>query len=179
MIIREARLKDAGEIAQVHIDSWKTTYTGILPEDHIQKLSYQKRQQHWKNMLDSSTEKETDYFIYVAENTAQEIVGFIAGGLARSDNSSYQGEIYALYILEEYQRQGIGRNLVQLIADKLLQSGINSILVWVLAENPAVNFYQALGGQQVAQKLIKISGIEFKEIAYGWNYTQILIKNMR
>ncbi|MGL4880673.1 MAG: GNAT family N-acetyltransferase, partial [Waterburya sp.] len=70
---------------------WKTTYTGILPEDYIQKLSYQKREHHWKNMLDLSTEKETEYFIYVAENTAQEIVGFIDGGLARSENSSYQG----------------------------------------------------------------------------------------
>ncbi|MGL5941332.1 MAG: GNAT family N-acetyltransferase [Waterburya sp.] len=155
---------------------WKTTYTGILPEDYIQKLSYQKREHHWKNMLDLSTEKETEYFIYVAENTAQEIVGFIDGGLARSENSRYQGEIYCLYILVAYQRQGIGRSLVQLIADKLSQSGINSILVWVLAENPAAKFYQALGGQQVAQKLIKISGIEFEEIAYGWNDIAILFE---
>jgi ribosomal protein S18 acetylase RimI-like enzyme len=175
MMIREARLKDAKAIAQVHVDSWQTTYTGILPEDYIKNLSYEKREHHWKNMLTSSTEAETNYFIYVAENAAQEIIGFAVGGLERSKESTYQGEIYALYILEAYQRQGIGRSLVQLIAAKLFQLGLNSILVWVLADNPAVNFYQSLGGQKVAQKLIKFGGIELEELAYGWNNAQVLM----
>jgi ribosomal protein S18 acetylase RimI-like enzyme len=175
MIIREAKLQDAEAIAFIHVNTWQTTYRNILPEDYIKKLSYKKREHHWKNMLSLSTEAKTDYFIYVAENAAQEIIGFVDGGLERSGESTDQGEIYALYILEAYQRQGIGRSLVQFIAAKLFESGLNSIIVWVLADNSAVKFYQSLGGQKIAQKLIKVSGIEFEEVAYGWNDTQILM----
>ncbi len=174
MIIREAKLNDAAAIAQVHVDSWQTTYRGILPDDYINRQSYERRKSNWENSLNVSTEIETDYFIYVAENPAGKIVGFVNGGLNRNSNSIYQGEIYALYILATYQRQGIGRNLVQRIASQLSQSGLTSISVWVLADNPAIKFYQSLGGQQVAQKIIKVNGIEFAEIAYGWNDTQDL-----
>lgn len=174
MNIREARLEDAAAIAQVHVDAWQTTYRGLLPNDYIEKLSYEKRKNNWKNQLTVSTETNTDFFIYLAENPAVEIVGFVAGGLARGD-STCRGEIYALYILEAYQRRGIGRNLIQTIASRLSQSGLTSIMVWVLEGNPAIQFYQALGGRRIDQKLIKISGVEFAEIAYGWNDTQVLI----
>jgi ribosomal protein S18 acetylase RimI-like enzyme len=175
MNIREAKLEDAGAIAFVHVDSSQTTYRDLLPNDYSNKFSYKKRVNNWKNSLGVSTKAPTNYFIYVAENSAGEIVGFVDGGLVRGD-STYQGEIYALYILEAYQRKGIGKNLIKAIALRLSQSGLVSIMVWVLASNPAVQFYQALGGQRVGQKLIKISGIEFTEIAYGWNDIEILLK---
>ena len=56
MIIREARLKDAEAIgfaarlrpiAKVHVDTWRTTYQGIIPESYIARLSYQKRKERW------------------------------------------------------------------------------------------------------------------------------------
>jgi ribosomal protein S18 acetylase RimI-like enzyme len=172
--IREARLEDAAAIAKVHVDSWQTTYSALLPEEYIKKRTYQKRFNNWKKRLDATTKTETDYFIYVAEDPVEEIVGFVDGGLARGD-SNFPGEIYALYILEADQRKGIGRSLVQAIASKLAQSGLTSIVVWVLASNPAVQFYQALDGQRVGQKLININGIEFTEIAYGWNDIQVLL----
>lgn len=167
MIIRKARLKDASAIAQVHVDSWQTTYRGILPNDYIQKQSYKKRENSWKKGLVLSTQENTDYFVFVAENSAGKIIGFIDGGLFRN-NSIHKGEIYALYILDAYQRQGIGRKLVQKIAFQFNRLDLNSILVWVLADNPATKFYQALGGKQVAQKTVDLNGIKFEEIAYEW-----------
>ncbi|WP_319419258.1 GNAT family N-acetyltransferase [Pleurocapsa sp. FMAR1] len=156
MIIREAKLTDAAAIAFVHYDSWQTTYRGLLPDDYIDKRLYEKHKNHWENSLGKSTEKETNYVTYVAENPDREIAGFIDGGLERSNNSSYQGEIYALYILEDYQRQGIGRNLVQQTASQLSQSDLTSILVWVLKDNSAVKFYQTLGFQEVIVKKIAL-----------------------
>jgi hypothetical protein len=35
MIIREAELYDAAAIAIVHVDSWRSTYRGIIPEDYL------------------------------------------------------------------------------------------------------------------------------------------------
>ncbi len=118
MNIREARLEDAAAIAKVHVDSWQTTYGGLLPKEYTKKRTYQKRYNNWKKRLYATTKTETDYFIYIAEDPVKEIVGFVDGGLARSD-SNFQGEIYALYTLEAYQRKGIGRSLVQAIASQL------------------------------------------------------------
>jgi ribosomal protein S18 acetylase RimI-like enzyme len=174
MHIREAKLEDAAAIARVHINSWQTTYSGLLPNEYIEKRSYEKRYNNWKKRLSVNRKAETDYFIYVAENSVKEIVGFVDGGLARG-NSTCQGEIYALYILEAEQKKGIGSSLFKAIASRLSQSGLTSLMVWVLEGNPAIQFYQALDGRKIAQKLIKINGIEFAEIAYGWNDTKVLM----
>ena len=166
MIIREAELKDANAIALVHVDTWKTTYSGILPSAYIEKQTYAKRCDRWKRILKASKAK-TDHLVYVAEFEG-EIIGFVDGGKARSANPLYKGEIYAFYILEAYQRQGLGRNLTRTIARELSRSGLNSILVWVLADNPACKFYQSLGGQEVERKLVNFNGSKLQEIAYGW-----------
>jgi hypothetical protein len=41
-------------------------------------------------------------------------------------------------------------------------------VVWVLAENPARRFYEALGGKIVFEKRIEIGGASLVEVAYGW-----------
>ncbi|MEH1903304.1 MAG: hypothetical protein V7L04_18275 [Nostoc sp.] len=53
-----------------------------------------------------------------------------------------------------------------------MQSDISSMLVWVVADNPAVHFYQSLGGQQVNQKQIEIGTVQLVEVAYGWTDTR-------
>ena len=141
----------------------------------LQERSYQKRLKKWTRRLNSNSEQTRAYFTYVAENATGEIIGFVDGGLLRSDSIIYAGEIYALYILEAYQRKGFGRRLVQAIASRLSELGLTSITVWVLAGNPAINFYQALSGQLIGQKTMKIGDREFIELAYGWADTQILI----
>ena len=173
MNIREARLEDAVAIAKVHVDSWQSTYNNLLPKAYIAQRSYQKRLDNWKGRLDVNQKAKTNYFVYVAENAVGEVVGFVDGGSARGD-STCDGEIYALYVLEANQRKGIGTSLVQAIASRLVQSGLTSIIVWVLEDNPAIEFYQALSGQRIDQKQIKINGDEVTEIAYGWNDIAIL-----
>ncbi|MEH1967766.1 MULTISPECIES: GNAT family N-acetyltransferase [unclassified Nostoc] len=100
------------------------------------------------------------------------MVGFASGGQERTGDRLYQGELYAIYILEKYQRQGLGYCLVSTIATRLLQPGISSMLVWVLDDNPASRFYQSLGGQQVYQKQIEIATVQLVEVAYGWTDTR-------
>lgn len=174
MHVRKAKSEDAAAIAKVHVDSWQTTYDGLLPKDYIEKRTYEKRHNNWQKRLSKVEQAEIEYFVYVAENAAGEIVGFVDGGVARG-NSNFKGEIYALYVLEAAQRKGIGKSLIQAIASKLSQAGLTLIMVWVLEDNPAVQFYQALGGQKIGQKLLKIGDNKFTEIAYGWDDIQILI----
>jgi L-amino acid N-acyltransferase YncA len=171
MVIREASLADAAAIAHVHVDSWRTTYRRIIPDEYLAKLSYDGRTRFWERRLAAMADGE---FAYVAEDEAGQIVGIAVGGPERSGDPVYQGELCGIYLLESHQRQGIGRQLTLTIVVRLAQAGIHSMLVWVLAENPSRRFYEALGGQVIRQKPIEIGGVTLDEVAYGWTDTRLL-----
>ena len=164
-ILREAVVADAVAIAKVHVDSWRTTYPGIVPADQLARLSYSVREDTWRARL---SEAGQGHMIFVAETRANGVIGFASGGPELSENPNYQGELYAIYILEEYQSLGVGRRLVSRVAETFLRLGTESMLVWVLADNLARGFYERLGGSLVAEKTDNIGGAELKEVAYGW-----------
>lgn len=151
-------------IAKVHVDTWKSTYTGIIPSEYLARLSWEdgahRLQEHLKDM-------GPERFLLVAEKEG-EIVGFSWGGPERSGDEVYRGEIYALYVLPAYQRQGIGQRLVAASARRLLQAGICNLLVWVLSANPYRQFYERLGGQLVREREVEIGGVSLPAVGYGW-----------
>ena len=49
--IRPAVVEDAAAIAQVHVESWKTTYKGIFPESLLDRLSVSDRTSFWNETL--------------------------------------------------------------------------------------------------------------------------------
>ena len=165
--VRAADPADAGPIARVQVDSWRTTYAGIAPDDYLANLSYRDRESTWTDILSAGRPCESNF---VAETDGGEIVGFAGGGPEREGNPAYLGEIYAVYLLEDYQRAGVGRRLVSAVAGQLLVDGFRSMLVWVLEENrPACRFYEALGGTRVGRKTTTIGGADLAEISYGWS----------
>lgn len=172
MILREARLDDAEAIARVHVDTWRTTYRGIVPQEYLARLSYEQRERSWRQMLSTA---EDSHFIYVIEDRAGQIIGFANGGKERTGDSVYKGELYAIYIIDTCQRQGLGRRLTRAVVERLCEVGFHSMLVWVLADNPACRFYEALGGQKVYEKQIERGGVMLNEFAYGWTDTQFFI----
>jgi ribosomal protein S18 acetylase RimI-like enzyme len=165
MRIRLASLDDADGIARVHMDSWRAAYKGIVPDAHLASLSYEQRAACWRDNL---TTANRNTFVCVAEGAYGRIIGFTGGGPERDGDPNYTGELYALYLHPDYFRQGIGKQLVQTVAHRLIQDGMSSMLVWVLAQNPARAFYEALGGRYLYEKPIEIGEANLIEVAYGW-----------
>jgi len=168
--IRASRIEDASSIARVHVDSWRTTYKGIVPDTFLADISYKRREQSARQHLSNLN----DTYTYVAEDEQGQIVGFISGGSNRDIPSEYTGELYAIYILQEAQGQGIGKKLTQVLIERLVQEHYYSMLVWVLADNPSRHFYEALGGQYVATKQIEIGGVMLNEVSYGWHDISVM-----
>ena len=171
MIIRQAEAKDALGIARVHVDSWRTTYAGIVSDEFLASLSYEGREKMWRDALSSPASQS---FLYVAETLEREIAGFASAGPERDRDENYQGEVYALYLLQSQQRKGIGSLLFRAAARELQTQGHRSLLVWVLQANPSCKFYEALGGEYVREKNIEIGSRQLVEVAYGWKDIQIL-----
>ncbi|NOT55046.1 MAG: GNAT family N-acetyltransferase [Deltaproteobacteria bacterium] len=166
MIIRAAHSDDALAIARVKVDSWRTTYAGIVPADYLANLSYEQQGRVWEHHISILGDAAT---MYVAETPAKEVVGFAHSGPERTGNPRHAGELYAIYLLAAYQRHGLGRQLTQAVVTGLLQHGLSSMLVWVLADNPSRAFYEALGGQYVTEQEVTIGSARLTEVAYGWS----------
>ncbi|MBE3557791.1 MAG: GNAT family N-acetyltransferase [Ktedonobacteraceae bacterium] len=170
--IRPARVEDAPGITRVHIETWRTTYRGIIPADFLANLPYEQWLVRRVQMLSKPAENT---FTYVAEDDDSHIVGYIMGGPEREHDPQYRGELYAIYLLQQYQRRGLGRRLVLALAESLVRAHLYSMLVWVLADNSARLFYQSLGGQYLRSKPIEIGGASLLEEAYGWSDIRSLL----
>ncbi|WP_318618285.1 GNAT family N-acetyltransferase [Sporosarcina sp. YIM B06819] len=163
MFIRKAKLEDAVGIAKVHVDSWRTTYMGIVPDAYLDSLSYESREQIWMSGIKQNN-------VYIVEDGDGQIVGFASGGKERTGKyEAYVGELYAIYLLEGQQGKGLGRKLVQTVVDDLKDKKLDSMLIWALEENPACRFYELLGGMKIDTADIEIEGKKLSEVAYGWD----------
>ena len=160
--IRSAKPSDASEIARVHVATWRTAYQGIVPQAYLDALDADARTARWEDEL-----AKGDSYLFVAEEEGV-LCGFIGGGMVRETLQDYDAEIYAIYVLAEAQQRGIGTRLVSALADALVQHGFARLAVWVLADNPACQFYASLGGVPFAEKQIEIGGAQLVEAAYGW-----------
>lgn len=169
MKIRRATLPDAKGIAKVHVDSWRTTYAHIIPDEFLHNLSYERREQLWINIIPQG-------IVFVAENDERKIVGFADGGKERSGKYQYyDGELNAIYLLKEYQGQGIGTLLVKSVIHDLKQLGLKSLVVVVLEDNNSRLFYEELGGKCIDTLEVEFSGKKLKELVYGWDDINLLL----
>lgn len=164
--IREARSADSSGIARVQVDSYRTAYAGILPPPYLAHFTYEEQTQDWRDLL---ADADHDPLI-VAENDAGDIVGYALGRTA-DDVVGYACELVALHVRRDHQRQGVGRQLIGAMAERLRAAGCNSLMLWVLADNQnARTVYEQLGGQLVGEKRFQIEEFDFdvREVAYGW-----------
>jgi len=165
-VIRPAQIDDTLAMALVHVDTWRTSYVGIVPDEHLANLSYDRCQSNWIEHLANS---RSEMFTFVAEDQSGQIVAIASGGPLREELGSFDGELYVLYVLKEFQKIGYGRQMVTQIARELGSRDYRSLVIWVLKENPARRFYERLGGQLIGEKVVEIGGKQLIDVAYGWS----------
>ena len=163
--VRRARVEDAHAIASVWVESWRDAYRGIVPDDYLDSIDVERwadRQRRYRG------EPHGNATTFVAEVDGC-IAGWTSSGLNRDPSLPFEGELYTLYISPEYQRRGIGRRLMGVAAKSLVEAGIASMLLWVLADNwNARRFYEAAGGRVAGEQNVTIGGASLREVAYGW-----------
>lgn len=166
-LIRPASPVDAAGIAHVHVESWRSTYPGMLPDHYLVGLSKATHEKRWRGLL-SEAAPPRGRRTFVAQGPGGGLVGFASCGPQRTGLAGYGGEFYALYLLDQAQGQGIGRRFLAVMAQHLLAAGTRAALVWVLRDNPSRYFYERLGGDLLAEQPIGFAGTTLMEVAYGW-----------
>lgn len=162
--LREATALDAEAIARVHVETWQTTYAGLLPDRYLVRLSTEARSVYWREAIG----RKTEGYVLVLEAQDREIVGFGSCGPSRIPQPPFEGEVYTLYVSPDWQGQGLGRALLRSLFEELAAGGMTSAFLWVLAANPTRFFYERMGGQAIGHRLESFAGTKLEETAYGW-----------
>jgi ribosomal protein S18 acetylase RimI-like enzyme len=164
--IRRAVADDATAIASVRVDTWRSAYRGLLPDALLDGLDPADGA-GWRRGLESL---DPTRVAHVADLDGV-VVGFATGGRARAAAPpGHAGEIYALYVRDAHQGNGIGRRLLRASAAGLVERGLVPIVIWTLFDNPASRgFYEALGGKVIGEKREAFEGYLLHEVAYGWD----------
>lgn len=143
--VRSAELGDAHGIAEVHIQSWRETYSGLIPDRFMGSDALDSKRRMWESILSL---EPLPGAIAVAER-GDRVVGFAFAGSADHPDATKglmpaRGlHLYSIYILTNEQGTGVGRPLLEAVLDD------HPAQLWVLKGNDRARaFYEHHGFQE-------------------------------
>jgi ribosomal protein S18 acetylase RimI-like enzyme len=146
ILIRRAGLADARAIAEVAVAGWRAAYRGMLPDDFLDAMRVDAREVAWHERL--ARDLDGGLPAWVAERAGR-VVGFVSSGPPRDEDVPLPAaEIYAIYVLAEAWRLGLGRALLQTAVAHWRAGGARTLVLWVFEANARARaFYEAMGWQ--------------------------------
>jgi ribosomal protein S18 acetylase RimI-like enzyme len=166
--LRPAGLVDAGAIARVHVTTWRAAYAGVVPQAYLVAMSEVGQMRFWRRLLGRPQAEESILVAEVEAAGGPQVVAFGSCGPSRPYGLLYRGEVFTLYVADDWQGRGIGRALLRALFDDLVARGHRDAVIWVLSANPARFFYEAVGGSAVAERQEAFSGTMLNETGYAW-----------
>jgi len=163
--IRAAQPADAQAIAQVRIDSWRTTYRGLIPDAYLDGMTVEASTALWQRVLQAES-AAASVFVAVRDG---EVVGFAAGNALKEPKHGADAELTAVYLRRDAQRMGVGHRLVGAVVAAEQARGASAIIVWTIAGNRGARaFYESLGGELVVEQPFVWDGMDLVEAGYVW-----------
>jgi len=154
--VRPAEVSDAHGIADVHIESWRETYSGVVPDRFMSADALEARRRMWKSIL---TLDPLPGAIAVAER-GEKVIGFAFAGSADHPDAvkgfaPARGlHLYSIYLLADEQGAGTGKVLLEAVL------GDRPAQLWVLSGNDRARaFYEHQG--------FRVDGSEFSDPDIG------------
>ncbi|MBQ3029134.1 MAG: GNAT family N-acetyltransferase [Lachnospiraceae bacterium] len=147
IVFREACLADSYNLAVLKGKVWNTTYQGIYPQEKLTGYDVEKNKRIFESIVENP-----EISLYVATD-GEKIVGFMTCGKPYRPFREYGQEIGLLYILKEYQRQGIGRGFFRIAKSLVAERGYKEFFLSVNRRNyEAKKFYLAMGGEMLCEE---------------------------
>ena len=167
MTIRAAGFADAVAIAQLHTQSWQTAYRGILRADFLEGPLAENRRRLWHTRL--SDGERADQFVLI-DTQGGAIRGFACAFL--DADTEWGCLLDNLHVVPDLKGQGLGRQLMSAVAERVWRSNPSSRLhLWAYEQNLAARrFYERLGGvlnERHAE--LALDGTEVNAVRYCWS----------
>ena len=133
---------DARTIIELRQQIWATTYRGFYPDSMIDDFDYA-----WHLEKELQRIRNPQYRVYRTVKDDHNI-GYLT--TRKTDVMMLQ----SLYILKEYQHQGIGRTAFDFVKRYCTEMGVDSFICHCLPENwNARKFYEKMGGTIVGENM--------------------------
>ena len=130
---------DAAEIAELHVATWRETYTHLLPAGFFDDAFVQGRRSMWSRILDNPRDA---WSISIAEREGR-VIGFATSGPGMEFDGAApprDRQLYMLYVAAAEHGGGAGQALLDAVL------GDAPAVLWVAKENPrAIAFYERNG----------------------------------
>jgi ribosomal protein S18 acetylase RimI-like enzyme len=163
MNLRRATPDDATALAHVHVDSWRSAYRGLVPDEFLDSLDYCQRSRRFREALAAGSEET-----YLAEEDGEPIGILTLGACRDADvDQATAGEIWGIYLAPQHWRKGLGRAIFQRAEQMLQARGYTLATLWVLEGNQqARRFYEAMGFETDGASRLHNLGAPLKAIRY-------------
>lgn len=163
MIIRKALVPDFASIAELHIESWKDSYSNVLSTKLMKSTVVPSLEAHWKE-LDYADED----VVLVAEE--KHLIGFIAvwcRPVAFIDN---------LHVRPSFRSKRVGSALLKAASRELVLKGHAYGYLWVFSENErAIRFYKKHGGIEREHVVKDVFGTDVPNKKIEWHDLSVML----
>ena len=174
MIVRPVTLSDVEAIAALHVQSWRASYRGILPDAFLDGPVEDERVSHWLELMDSAG---CGRVILTAE-TDDGTAGFVS--VAPSGEDGFDAYIEHIHVRPDLKGSGIGRRLLAEAVDKLIAMGCGSAYLLVFEGNrQAIRFYERLGGETIPFGIEDMAGVSIARSRVAWRDLPALARACR
>jgi hypothetical protein len=161
---RDAGPEDSDAIAQLHAESWRAHYRGILPDAYLDGEAFQERQSFWQAALRNP--RAGDLTIVSADGS--ELTGFVA--VVRGDEPGFGAVIENLHVRPRFCGRGLGRRLLGEAVARLMATGVTSACLWVYdANEAAIRFYERLCGTPDRHGVDDFAGAQAPDTRIVWH----------
>ena len=168
MNIIEAAPEHLDQIADIYVNSWKTTYAGLLSQAFLDRLDHAYGLEHW-----TGYQNETQHILVsLAEDET------VAGFAAFKPDEHLEGCIYldSLHVRADRQGQGIGTALIKAAAALAQAAGYVSMSISIVRGNDrAGDLYRKLGARHVRYFTDHFAEAESRSEELLWDDIRVLL----
>lgn len=142
---RRMTADDSRRVAEIHTDSWRFAYKGIVEQTYLDSLDVDERAKNWR----SGIEADSSSFIRLVSEENGVIQAFCCGLDNRRSELLPESdcELWAIYADPKALGRGHGITLLERFKAELRALGRKKMCVWVLENNRSGRtFYENHGG---------------------------------
>ena len=159
--IRKAFPEDANSLNDCIISCWLSAYKGIVPDEYLSNMLAEKDNRAKKCKDNLINPGNCEYFCVFYKN---KMIGFLI--IHKTD-----GEIWAIYLVEEFCGKGYGKKVFDFAINELRLLGHTQISLWVFEENNrARRFYEKHNFYFDRKKREMTYGKPLVQLKYVCNY---------
>jgi len=173
--IREARLDDLANIAELHAQSWRDNYSEVLSADYLENKVSSEREILWTKRL---TQPQHNQLVLIAEDD-DVFSGFIC--VLGANHPKFGTIIDNLHVKANSKGQGTGSRLLSAAASWAIEHYTDhDLYLEVLACNSnAIGFYQAKGARNIDTAYWHTPcDNQVKEFIYSWGAPTNLVEGL-